>query len=56
MEKLPTPNTSEAEKESIPLRVITRSQAKTTVQIEIDEGMKKLADEKVQEDTPSSTK
>ena len=56
MEKLPTPNTSEAEKESIPLRVVTRAQAKKNVQIEIDEGTKELADKNVQEDTPSSSK
>ena len=47
MEKIPTQNTLEAKTKRIPLRVVTRSQAKKTVQIEIDEGMKKLADKKV---------
>ena len=56
MEKIPTQNTLEAETKRIPLRVVTRSQAKKTVQIETDEGTQKPTDEKVQEDTPSSSK
>ena len=44
MEKIPTQNTLEAKTKRIPLRVVTRSQAKKTVQIETDEGTQKPTD------------
>ena len=53
---VPSPTTSGPESETIPLRVITRTQAKRNAQIEITEGEKSPRDNKAKENVPSSSK